>query len=87
MMRNTVHVIVDAEEVDEAAITDSIQAMVERVQQYVPGYTLKSRPLFDRNRVSVLLEVTGAGDYLPTYAGNLDIMTAVAVRVGEDLAS
>lgn len=86
MMRNTVHAIVEGDQVDEAAITASVEAMVKRVQQYVPGYRLKAQPLFDGNRVSVLLEVTGAGDYLPTYAGNLDIMTAVAVKVGEDLA-
>ncbi|MDP4029499.1 MAG: acetaldehyde dehydrogenase (acetylating), partial [Gallionella sp.] len=86
MMRNTVHAIVEGDTLDEAAITASVEAMVKRVQQYVPGYKLKAQPLFDGNRVSVLLEVTGAGDYLPAYAGNLDIMTAVAVKVGEDLA-
>ena len=87
MMRNTVHAIVDGQAPDEAAITASVGAMVARVQEYVPGYRLKAQPLFDGNRVSVLLEVTGAGDYLPTYAGNLDIMTAVAVKVGEDFAT
>lgn len=85
MMRNTIHAIV-GEKADAEAITRSIERMVERVQEYVPGYRLKAAPLFDGDRVTVLLEVTGAGDYLPTYAGNLDIMTATAVRVGEDLA-
>jgi acetaldehyde dehydrogenase len=67
------------------------------VSTYVPGYRLKSDPVFEADvfgtpggvvsaRVVVLLEVEGAGDYLPRFAGNLDIMTASAVRVGEDLA-
>jgi acetaldehyde dehydrogenase len=85
MMRNTVNAIVDR--VDEAEITRSIEDMVARVQRYVPGYRLKAQPLFEGNRVTVLIEVTGAGDYLPAYAGNLDIMTATAVKVGEDLAT
>jgi acetaldehyde dehydrogenase len=60
--------------------------MRERVAEYVPGYRLRTDPVFDRSRVSIFLEVEGAADYLPTYAGNLDIMTAAAVRVGEQLA-
>jgi acetaldehyde/propanal dehydrogenase len=53
------------------------------VQKYVPGYRLKNGPVFDGRRVSIFLEVEGLGDYLPKYAGNLDIMTAAAARTGE----
>jgi acetaldehyde/propanal dehydrogenase len=56
------------------------------VQKYVPGYQLKNGPVFDGKRVSVWLEVAGLGDYLPKYAGNLDIMTAAALRTGELIA-
>ncbi|SDR98151.1 acetaldehyde dehydrogenase (acetylating) [Agrococcus carbonis] len=80
---------------DEAAIADAIRARVAEVQQYVPGYRLRSEPQFDEpnelwggmGRVGVFLEVTGNGDYLPPWAGNLDIMTAAALRVGELLAT
>ena len=60
--------------------------MVRTVQQYVPGYRLKQEPLFEGNQVTVFVEVEGAGDYFPNYAGNLDIMTAAATRVAEDFA-
>jgi acetaldehyde dehydrogenase (acetylating) len=85
IMRNTVYAMVAAD-ADQEAITRSVEAMVREVQKYVPGYRLKSPPIFDDCRVTVLLEVEGAGDYFPNYAGNLDIMTAAAVRVGEEFA-
>ena len=52
----------------------------------MPGYRLKNGPVFDGNRVSIYLEVEGLGDYLPNYAGNLDIMTAAALRTAEMFA-
>jgi acetaldehyde dehydrogenase len=85
LMRNTVIVQVD-DDVDQGVIAESIETMVDEVAAYVPGYRLSSPPVFDQDHVTVFLEVTGAGDYLPAYAGNLDIMTAAAVRVGERLA-
>ena len=85
MMRDTVHCLVEGEP-DQARITESIHAMIKEVQKYVPGYKLVNGPVFDGNRVSVFLEVEGLGDYLPKYAGNLDIMTAAAARTAEMFA-
>ena len=85
IMRDTVHCLVEGAP-DEAAITASVQAMVKEVQKYVPGYRLVNGPVFDGKRVSIYLEVEGLGDYLPKYAGNLDIMTAAAARTAEMFA-
>jgi acetaldehyde/propanal dehydrogenase len=85
MMRDTVHCLTETEP-DQAAITQSIHDMIAQVQKYVPGYRLVNGPVFDGNRVSVFLEVEGLGDYLPKYAGNLDIMTAAAARTAEMFA-
>lgn len=85
LMRDTIHCLTD-DEPDREAITASIHAMIADVQRYVPGYKLKNGPVFDGHRVSVWIEVEGLGDFLPKYAGNLDIMTAAAVRTGELLA-
>ena len=85
MMRDTVHCLTETEP-DQAAITQSIHDMLVEVQKYVPGYKLVNGPVFDGNRVSVFLEVEGLGDYLPKYAGNLDIMTAAAARTAEMFA-
>jgi acetaldehyde dehydrogenase len=96
LMRNTVFCALP-DGYDEAAVAAAIEDMVGRVARYVPGYRLKRPPVFEEGpfatpggpaaaRVVALLEVEGAGDFLPAYAGNLDIMTAAAVRVGEALA-
>ena len=85
IMRATIHCLTEAEP-DQAAITQSVRRMVAEVQEYVPGYRLKNGPVFDGHRVSAFMEVEGRGDYLPKYAGNLDIMTAAAARTGEMIA-
>jgi len=90
LMRNTVYgVLPDA---DEAKILRSIESMVERIKQYVPGYRLRAKPLIQdlsngerKRKVTLFVEVEGAGDFLPKYAGNLDIMTSAAVKVGEEI--
>jgi len=85
IMRDTVHCLTETEP-DRDKITASIHAMIAEVQKYVPGYKLVNGPVFDGKRVSVFLEVEGLGDYLPKYAGNLDIMTAAAARTAEMFA-
>jgi acetaldehyde dehydrogenase len=99
IMRNTVFCAIPAEAAEpgpvQDAVTESIHAMVATVRGYVPGYTLRAEPQYDppdprwrgMARVGVFLEVRGRGDYLPEYAGNLDIMTAAAARVGNLLAT
>jgi acetaldehyde/propanal dehydrogenase len=85
MMRDTIHCLTEGPP-DEEAITRSVHAMVKEVQRYVPGYQLKNGPVFDGRRVTTYIEVEGLGDYLPRYAGNLDIMTAAALRTAEMFA-
>jgi acetaldehyde/propanal dehydrogenase len=85
IMRDTIHCLTE-DEPDRAAITDSVHRMVADVQSYVPGYQLMNGPVFDGRRVTVWMEVAGLGDYLPRYAGNLDIMTAAALKTAELLA-
>ncbi|HEU4360350.1 MAG TPA: acetaldehyde dehydrogenase (acetylating) [Mycobacterium sp.] len=93
IMRDTIFCQIP-EDADHAAITASINDVVAQVQTYVPGYRLLNEPQFDepslnsggRAVVTTFVEVEGAGDYLPPYAGNLDIMTAAATKVGEEIA-
>ncbi|WP_101760029.1 acetaldehyde dehydrogenase (acetylating) [Oceanicoccus sp. KOV_DT_Chl] len=82
IMRDTIHCLTE-DEPDQEAITASVHAMIKEVQKYVPGYTLKNGPVFDGKRVSIFMEVEGLGDFLPKYAGNLDIMTAAGLRTAE----
>ncbi len=85
IMRDTVHCLtVDAPKQQE--IEASVREMLAEVQKYVPGYRVMNGPVFDGNRVTTFLQVEGLGDYLPKYAGNLDIMTAAAARTAEMFA-
>ena len=94
LMRNTVFCSIP-EDADTDAIATAVLKRVDEVAQYVPGYRIKSEPQFDgpsdvnggQARVAVFIEVEGAGDFFPPYAGNLDIMTAAATRVGEAIAA
>src|SRR5215208_3633187 len=93
IMRDTIFCAIP-EDADRGAIAQSIRDVVAEVQSYVPGYRLLNEPQFDdpsmnsggQALVTTFIEVEGAGDYLPPYAGNLDIMTAAATKVGEEIA-
>jgi acetaldehyde dehydrogenase len=94
IMRDTVFCAIPAD-ADTELITASVHSMADRVREYVPGYALRSEPQYDpprdtwngMARVAIFLQVRGNGDYLPPWAGNLDIMTAAAARTGEQLAN
>jgi acetaldehyde dehydrogenase len=93
IMRDTIFCAISPD-ADTDAVVQSIVAMEKAVQEYVPGYRLLQEPQIDepsaatqgQTRVAVFVEVEGAGDYLPPYSGNLDIMTAAATQVGENIA-
>jgi acetaldehyde/propanal dehydrogenase len=85
IMRDTVHCLTDTPPKTQE-IEASVHAMIKEVQKYVPGYRLVNGPVIDGDRVSIFMEVSGLGDYLPKYAGNLDVMTAAAARTAEMFA-
>ncbi len=98
IMRNTVYAMIPAEAAAEGELQDKIrQALMDTVaelQEYVPGYELRVEPQFEEaredwggfGRVGIWVQVKGAADYLPEYAGNLDIITAAATRTADALA-
>lgn len=83
-MTNTIYSIV--KHPDEKKITESVNRIVKEIQKYVPGYRLRTPPILDGDKVTVIVEVEGAGDFLPKYSGNLDIINAAAVEVAEKIA-
>ena len=66
--------------------TDACEKRLAEIQQYVPGYQLRVPPLVDGNKVTVIIQVEGAGDFLPKYSGNLDIINSAAISVAEKIA-
>lgn len=81
-MRNTIFCIPDGP-VDLERVEASVTEMATKIKEYVPGYTLTLPPKLDNGIVTTIVTVTGSGDFLPPYAGNLDIETASAVKIGE----
>lgn len=83
-MHNTVYALIDQPDMDK--ITEAVKKVEDDIRRYVPGYKIVLGPIFENGRVTVSLEVTGSGDYLPEYAGNLDIITCAAVEIAETYA-
>lgn len=87
LMNNTIYALIDdAGEDVQQKIRDSVDEIIKEVQTFVPGYRLKIPPMFDGNKVTVMIEVEGSGDYLPNYSGNLDLETCAALAVAERMA-
>lgn len=83
-MRNTIYAKVKKRDIE--AITDSVNEIVEEVKAYVPGYKVILAPIIQDDIVTTMIEVEGSGDFLPPYAGNLDMITAAAVETAEQFA-
>ena len=81
-MQTTIQAIV--KDPDMKSITKAVNKMVETIQAYVPGYKLVVPPTYDGNRVIMIVRVKGVGDYLPSYAGNLDIINCAAIAIAEE---
>lgn len=83
-MHNTIYMKIDKPNID--AMIEAVKIMETEVQKYVPGYKVLLCPTYENGRVTTMVQVTGTGDFLPLYAGNLDIITCAAIRVAEQYA-
>lgn len=83
-MHNTVYALIDNPDMDK--ITEAVREMERKIKLYVPGYKIIVGPIYENGRVTTILEVTGSADFLPAYAGNLDIITCAAVNIAETYA-
>ncbi|MFA6081583.1 MAG: acetaldehyde dehydrogenase (acetylating) [Patescibacteria group bacterium] len=84
LMHNTIYAQIKDPKIE--LITEEIKKVVKKIQKYVPGYKLVLEPVYDNGRLTLMVEVTGRGDFLPIYAGNLDIINCAAVAVAEEYA-
>ena len=83
-MRNTVYALID--DPDMGKIECAVNEIVDDIKKYVPGYNVVVGPIYENGRVTTCVEVTGSGDFLPPYAGNLDIITCAAVEIASQYA-
>ena len=83
-MHNTIYALIDNPDID--AISIAVKGVEKEIQKYVPGYRVVLGPIYENGRVTTSIEVTGSGDFLPVYAGNLDIITCAAVEIAENYA-
>ncbi|MDO8514690.1 MAG: acetaldehyde dehydrogenase (acetylating) [bacterium] len=83
-MYNTVYATIEDPNIPK--LTKKIRDVEREIQRYVPGYRVTLGPVFENGRLIVSTQVEGAGDFLPKYSGNLDIITSAAVRVAEEYA-
>lgn len=84
VMHNTVYAIIDNPNMDR--ISKAVYEMEHKIKKYVPGYRIITPPVYENGRVTTTLQCVGVGDYLPSYSGNLDIITCAGVKVAEEYA-
>jgi acetaldehyde dehydrogenase len=84
IMHNTIYALLKHPYMQK--ITTEIHKIEQNVQKYVPGYKISLGPIFENGRLTIIVQVVGSGDYLPKYAGNLDIITCAAIKIAEEYA-
>lgn len=84
VMHNTLYAIIKEPKIDELKL--EIMLMAKKIQKYVPNYRISLGPVFENGRLTIMVEVVGSGDFLPKFAGNLDIITSAAINVAEEYA-
>lgn len=83
-MQTSIYVKVESPNMER--VRASVSAMTERIKSYVPGYEVIIPPTYEDGKIIVMVKVRGLGDYLPAYAGNLDIINCAAIALAEEYA-
>jgi len=85
IMRNTLYAVVENPDINK--MKAEVKLMEKQIQQYIPGYRVIIEPtIFDEGVITVTVQVEGSGDFLPSYAGNLDIITCAGIEIAEHYA-